>query len=78
MTTIAKHDALLAEELRAIVEHYLEGPVPDALLRDLAGFTSGYTSRAIERSARPHPWPPKSRPRLDEGAAKRLERRRTA
>ena len=51
MTTIANHDALLAAELRAIVEHYLDGPVPEALLRDLAGFTSGYAARQVEERA---------------------------
>ena len=52
MTTAAHHDALLASELRAIVEHYLDGPVPGALLRDLAGFTSGHAAREVEKHAR--------------------------
>ena len=51
MTTIAKHDALLAAELRAIVETYLDGPVPEALLRDLAGWTSGQMAQAVEKHA---------------------------
>ena len=52
MATIAKHDALLAAEISAIVEHYLDGPVPEALLRDLAGFTSGRMAQAVEKHAR--------------------------
>ena len=52
MTTIAQHDASLAAELRLIVERYLSGPVPEALLRDLAGFTSGQMAQAVEKHAR--------------------------
>lgn len=77
MTTAAKHDTALAAEIDAFLcEHGLERlspPVRKALARDLAGFMSGYAAVQVEKHARPGPWPPPKRPRLDEGAARRLQ-----
>ena len=70
MTTIAKHHAALAAEIRPIVARYLDGPVPEALLRDLAALMGGYAARQVEEHARS--------PQSQKGPGRQQRERKTA
>lgn len=75
--TTAERLAELADEFRPVLAAHFPGPVPEALVRELAGTLSGVIARETERTCRPGPWPPQ-RKRVDEGQASAREARRTA